>query len=94
MNKVAPVRNRHQLKNKAQDIGMYMFLVIPAILLLSFTIFYPVVKSAYTSFFDQSLLSLGKRTWNDFQNYKDIFTDFFNGEFWHAFLLSNRFALL
>lgn len=92
MNKVAQIRSKNRIKNKAQDIGMYLFLVIPAILLLSFTIFYPVVKSAFTSFFDQSLLSLQTKTWNNFQHYKDIFTNFFEGEFWQAFLLSNKFA--
>lgn len=92
MDKAAQKHSKSQLKNKAQDLGMYLFLVLPAVLLLSFTIFYPVVKSAFTSFFNSSLLNLKVMTWNNFKHYKDIFADFFKGEFWHSFLLSNRFA--
>lgn len=77
------------LRGKTQDKLLYIILSAPALIILGFTIFYPVVKSAYMSFFDVKLLKLSDMKWNNFKNYITVLK---NNEFYNAFCLSNFYA--
>ncbi|MDR0656699.1 MAG: hypothetical protein LBG22_10330, partial [Treponema sp.] len=52
-----------------------MLLVIPAILVLCITVFFPILKGIYVSFCDYTINSLNHPTWNNFENYAGIFRE-------------------
>lgn len=66
--------------NKGQLIFMCAFGIVPIVLLICFTVV-PMVKAAYTSFFDYN--GFGNMTFLGFDNYKEILTD---GKFWSSCL--------
>ncbi len=76
-------------RSRMQDLLMYLILVIPALAILGFTIFFPVLKSAYMSLFDVSLLDLGTMTWAGFSNFSEVLAD---DAFYNALRLSNLYA--
>lgn len=82
------INTRHY---KRSDQIMYIILVCPVMAILIFTIFFPVVKSAYVSFFDASLLNINSMTWNDFSNYTEVTRD---KEFFSSFILSFKFTFI
>lgn len=70
-----------RLNERQKDRIFLISLLLPALLLIIFTIGIPIVKSIYMSFFDVTLLSMKNYTWNNFANYQNVFSD---GEFFSA----------
>lgn len=67
-----------RLPDRYKDRLFLITILSPAILLLTFTIGIPIVKSLYMSLYDVSLLNMKNYVWNDFANYKNVFS---NNEF-------------
>jgi multiple sugar transport system permease protein len=65
-------------------------LLLPALLMLLFTIGVPIVKSISMGFFKVSLLSMKSQPWNSFANYRAIFA---NGEFLSAVRVTLTYVL-
>ena len=66
--------------SKGQLIFMCAFGIVPIVLLICFTVV-PMVKAAYTSFFDYN--GFGDMTFLGFDNYKELLTD---SKFWNSCL--------
>ncbi|MDF2958817.1 MAG: sugar transporter permease [Paenibacillus sp.] len=64
-----------------KDRIFLLVLLLPALIMLAFTIGVPIIKSIYMSFFKVTLLSMKSQTWNQFANYAEILQD---GEFFSA----------
>ncbi|WP_276357029.1 carbohydrate ABC transporter permease [Cohnella caldifontis] len=79
-----------RLSEKKKDFLFLAVLILPALLLLLFTIGIPILKSLYLSFFDVSLLSMKTQTWNAFGNYKKLFAD---QELVHAIGVTFRYVV-
>lgn len=52
-----------------------LFLILPSLILVGFTVFIPIVKSVYMSFLNYKLSASAVYKWNNFTNYKEIFTE-------------------
>lgn len=66
-------------------------LILPAIIVVGFTTFFPVVKSIVMSFFDYKLSANKDYNLNNFGNYKEIFK---SGEFATATLVTVRYMVV
>lgn len=76
-------------RSKLKTALMYTILIAPALAILGFTIFFPVLKSAYMSLFDVSLLDLNTMTWTGLSNFAEVLSD---NKFFNALRLSNLYA--
>lgn len=76
-------------RGKRMDLLLYLVLVIPAVAVLGFTIFFPVVKSAYMSLFDVTLLNLDSMEWSGLANFSKVLRD---DSFYNSLYLSNLYA--
>lgn len=66
------------------------FLVVPAIIILSVTVLFPILKGVFVSFCSYKLRNLNNPTWNNFKNYKALFQSkeiyiFFKNTFVYVF---------
>ena len=66
-------------------------LILPAILVVGFTTFYPVLKSIVMSFYDYKLSANKNYSLNNFENYKEIFK---SGEFLSATYITVIYMVL
>jgi multiple sugar transport system permease protein len=57
-------------------------LILPAVIVLCVTVFFPILKGVYVSFCDYTITSLNNPKWNNFENYLNIIKD---GEIFHYF---------
>jgi len=57
------------------DLLFSYALMFPAIFVLALVIFYPMVKGIFVSFCDYTFMTLKTPKWNNFENYKKIFTE-------------------
>ncbi|WP_407267832.1 carbohydrate ABC transporter permease [Radiobacillus sp. PE A8.2] len=85
------LNNRKGLTEKTKDKFFLISILLPAALLLCFTIGIPIVKSLYMSFFDVKLLSMNDYTWNQFANYKKVITD---PEFFHSTYITFKYVII
>lgn len=85
------MKKQWMLANRAKrmDLLLYLVLVIPAVAVLGFTIFFPVVKSAYMSLFDVTLLNLDSMEWSGLANFSKVLRD---DSFYNSLYLSNLYA--
>ena len=67
-------QNRLLLSNSVKDRIFLITILAPAFILLCFTIFIPIMKSVYMSFFDITLTNIKSAAWNNFANYRDVFS--------------------
>lgn len=77
-------------KLSARDRLFSFLLLLPAIIIVGFTIFYPMVKSIGISFLDYRLSATGDYKWNNFANYIEIFR---TGEFVSALVVTVKFMV-
>jgi len=66
-------------------------LILPAILIVGLTVFYPIVRSIYMSFFDYKLSSSNIHTWNNFYNYIELFQE---GDLFNSIIVTFRYVIL
>ena len=66
-----------------------VLMALPAIGVLSVTVFYPILKGVYVSFCDYTVRSLNNPTWNNFGNYINIFRE---GEIFNYFKITFIFV--
>lgn len=72
-------------REKLFDNIFAVALILPAFLVLCLTILYPIVGVIRLSFFKYNLMAAHQIHWNNFENYKIIFSD---SEFYHSFLVT------
>lgn len=72
-------------KEKLFDNIFAIGLILPAFLVLCLTILYPIFGVIRLSFFKYNLMAAHQIHWNNFENYKIIFSD---SEFYHSFLVT------
>jgi multiple sugar transport system permease protein len=93
----APVRAnavRHRtfkLTDARKDKLFLIAILAPAFAMLTFTIGIPIVKSLYMSLFDFTLLKMKSYSWNNFDNYRNIFAD---KEFYTAVGTTFKYVIL
>lgn len=73
--KVPAFNTNGRLSKKNIDALFSLFLILPSLVIVGFTVFIPVVKSVYMSFLDYKLSAKAVYKWNSFENYKQIFTE-------------------
>ncbi|UYO99094.1 sugar ABC transporter permease [Oceanotoga sp. DSM 15011] len=64
------LKKSHTQKNK-----FLIYILIPAFLFLGLFIYFPVIKGIFISFKNYTLFDLSNTQFNNFQNFKNIFTD-------------------
>lgn len=64
------------------DSVFALILIAPALLVLSVTVLFPILKGIYVSFCEYKLANLNDPVWNHFQNYAKLFR---NGEIYTYF---------
>lgn len=64
-----------KLKCDAKNRLFIICTLLPAVITILLCCFIPVVQSVSMSFFNYVLTSVGDYTWNNFQNYQEIFTE-------------------
>lgn len=77
-------RYRFGSKRRQRELWFAAVLILPAILLLSLTIFVPLVKAILLSFTSYSLMA-PDQSWNNFANYKEILQ---SSDFYHSFKIT------
>ncbi|MGI6777048.1 MAG: carbohydrate ABC transporter permease [Acetivibrionales bacterium] len=61
--------------SKKSEILFAYVLLIPALLILSIVMFYPILKGIVMSFYDYTFFTMHNPKWNNFANYAKIFKD-------------------
>ena len=64
---------RFRLSRRTSDLLFAWALLLPAFIVLSIVVFFPIINGIYTSFTENTLRTRLDPKWNDFQNYKDLF---------------------
>lgn len=82
---------RHGISERIKDKIFLMTILSPALLLLCFSIFIPIIKSVYMSFFDLSLTNMTNPVFNGLKNYQEVLTE---GAFLHAFKITVTYVML
>lgn len=75
-------------KFKNKNIGFLLFLMLPAIVLLTVTIIGPLINAIGISFQDYSMLNQ-EHSWNNFANYKSILG---SSDFYHSFKVTLHYV--
>ncbi len=79
-------------KGKAQQDRIFaLLLILPIIIVVSFTILYPVVRTVFMSFFDYKLIANYPPLWNNFQNYKELFQE---GDLFNSIGITFKFMMM
>lgn len=73
-----------------RQFGFILFLMLPAVILLSITIIGPLINAIGISFQDYSLLQR-EHSWNNFANYTDILT---SRDFYHSFRITLQYVVV
>ncbi|GMQ59046.1 sugar ABC transporter permease [Vallitalea sediminicola] len=68
-----------------------IMLLLPAIIVVGFTTFFPIAKSVIMSFFNYKLKANAEYYWNDFLNYKELFDE---GEIFTAIGTTFKFMII
>lgn len=68
-----------------------IMLLLPAIIVVGFTTFFPIAKSVIMSFFNYKLKANADYYWNDFLNYKELFDE---GEIYTAIGTTFKFMII
>ncbi|MCT4685726.1 carbohydrate ABC transporter permease [Vallitalea sp.] len=68
-----------------------IMLLLPAIIVVGFTTFFPIAKSVIMSFFNYKLKANADYYWNDFLNYKELFQE---GEIFNAIGTTFKFMII
>lgn len=89
--KTAPQKKKKILTASKMDRLFGLALILPAILVVGFTTFFPVLKSIVMSFYDYRLSANKNYNLNNFKNYKDIFQ---SGEFAAAALITVKYMVI
>ncbi|HBF37010.1 MAG TPA: sugar ABC transporter permease [Firmicutes bacterium] len=76
---------------KLKDNMFICFTLLPTLVVVLFSCFIPVVQSVYMSFFNYILSSVGNYFWNNFQNYREIFTE---GELWPSVAITLEYVFI
>jgi multiple sugar transport system permease protein len=63
------------MKKNSKDKIFASSLILPAAVMLCLTIILPLVEVIRMSFYNYSLLNLNQAAWNNFKNYRILFTD-------------------
>lgn len=74
-----------------QDKIFAFLLILPVIIVISLTIFYPLVRSVFMSFFDYKLFARSSYPWNNFQNYKELFQE---GDLFNSIFITFKFMVM
>lgn len=68
--------NKHGLSERNKDLIFAYSLLLPAVAVFMLIIFFPIVKGIAASFCDYTILHIKDgMTWNNFANYKKVFSD-------------------
>lgn len=79
-----------KMGKKKQDTVFAITLILPAVLIVGFTTFFPIIKSVFMSFFDYRLSANNTNTWNNFANYKELFRE---GEIFTSTLITFKYMI-
>lgn len=63
-----------RISGRQKDRIFLAIILSPALLILCLTIFIPIIRTLEISFLDMHLINMGQSYWNNFKNYKDIFS--------------------
>ena len=63
-----------RMTSRQKDRIFLSVILAPALLILCLTIFIPIIRTLEISFLDMHLINMEKSYWNNFNNYKDIFS--------------------
>ncbi len=74
-----------------KDKTFIILTLLPTVVVVMLSCFIPVVQSIYMSFFKYILSSVGQYFWNNFQNYREIFTE---GELWPAIAVTLEYVFV
>lgn len=74
-NKKSTRRFYKKLGREKHDRIFAIMLLLPAIIVVGFTTFFPIAKSVIMSFFNYKLKANADYYWNDFLNYKELFQE-------------------
>jgi multiple sugar transport system permease protein len=91
--KQAPHKNNNKKVFSASQMDRLfgLALILPAVLVVGFTTFFPVLKSIVMSFYEYKLSANKNYNLNNFRNYKDIFK---SGEFISAAFITVRYMVV
>ncbi|WP_113673022.1 carbohydrate ABC transporter permease [Vallitalea guaymasensis] len=80
-----------KLGREKHDRIFAIMLLLPAIIVVGFTTFFPIAKSVIMSFFNYKLKANADYYWNDFLNYKELFQE---GEIFTAIGTTFKFMII
>ncbi|GMQ61257.1 carbohydrate ABC transporter permease [Vallitalea maricola] len=90
-NKKSARRFYKKLGREKHDRIFAIMLLLPAIIVVGFTTFFPIAKSVIMSFFNYKLKANADYYWNDFLNYKELFQE---GEIFTAIGTTFKFMII
>lgn len=90
-NKKSTRRFYKKLGREKHDRIFAIMLLLPAIIVVGFTTFFPIAKSVIMSFFNYKLKANADYYWNDFLNYKELFQE---GEIFTAIGTTFKFMII
>ncbi|QUH29413.1 carbohydrate ABC transporter permease [Vallitalea guaymasensis] len=90
-NKKSTRRFFKKLGREKHDRIFAIMLLLPAIIVVGFTTFFPIAKSVIMSFFNYKLKANADYYWNDFLNYKELFQE---GEIFTAIGTTFKFMII
>lgn len=74
-----------------QDRIFAFLLILPLISVMGLTIFFPVVRTAFMSFYDYKLIAGSTQQWNNFQNYKELIQE---GDLFDSIFITFKFMVI
>ncbi len=80
-------------RNSRKGISSFLYFLLPAIIIVSVVLVFPIIYGGFTSFFNwpQVVSESNPREFIGFQNYLTMFQD---SEFWHSLLLQLGFIFI
>lgn len=80
-------------RNSRKGISSFLYFLLPAIIIVSVVLVFPIIYGGFTSFFNwpQVVSESNPREFVGFQNYLNMFQD---SEFWHSLLLQLGFIFI
>ncbi|MGH2618239.1 MAG: carbohydrate ABC transporter permease, partial [Thermomicrobiales bacterium] len=68
----AKTRRRFQRAPQSRPTGIAVLLVLPALLVLGFVLFYPIGLAVYSGFFDIGMMNVGEQEFVGWDNYRQM----------------------
>ena len=70
---LAVIKKRKKLTMAHKDGISGVTMMLPAFIILGLVVFFPIIKGIWMSFNDYTISTMNNPTWNNFQNYIDLF---------------------